>query len=303
MTGFKPLLAEAPDPRFPLRFPFFTSPKYDGIRCMIRPEGPVTRKLKAIPNRALRELLSHPALPWLDGELLAGEPSANNAMQVTTTAVMSHVADFSKVQFYVFDHTAAPEHQYSERLKYVVEAVAKAQDAGLPVKLVLQTLVHLESELEEYEQLILAEGYEGVIIRSPSARYKFGRSTAKEQIMLKIKRFVDTEGEIVGFYEQMENTNEQTRDELGYAKRSSHQEGKVGKGTLGGMRVRLSPPWTGETVEVGTGQGWTKEFRQFVWDNQEQFLGQMLKYKYQECGSKDKPRIPIGLGFRHPDDL
>ncbi len=304
MPMFKPLLAEAPEPRFPLRFPFFASPKYDGIRCMIRPEGPVTRKLKAIPNRQLREMLAQPAFSWLDGELLAGSPAAKNAMQVTTTAVMSHAADFTQVTYYVFDHTAAPERPYQERLDMAAGAIEQLLDMRMPVVLVPQTLIYSEQELERYEESCLAEGYEGVIIRSPGAHYKFGRSTAKEQIMLKIKRFVDTEGAIVGFYEQEENTNEQTRDELGYAKRSSHQEGKVGKGTLGGMIVQLDQDkWREQTVRVGTGQGWTQEFRQFVWDNQEQFLERVLKYKYQECGSKDAPRIPIGLGFRHPDDL
>lgn len=304
--SFKPMLADAPETKFPLRFPFLASPKYDGIRCIIRSDGPVSRKLKPIPNRALRSALSHDLLAGFDGELLAGPPYDKNAMQATTSAVMSHEGDFSQVKFYVFDRLnwANPDMGYWARREQLVGWFEAAQKVcPIPLVLVEQYLVNNEDELAQYEQVQINLGYEGVIIRAPHGKYKFGRSTAKEQLMLKIKRFVDTEGEVVGFFEQMTNTNEQTRDELGYAKRSSAQDGKVGLNTLGGMIVKLGPEWNSQTVDVGTGQGWTKEFRQRVWDNQDQYLGKWLKYKYQECGSLDAPRLPIGLGFRDEADM
>jgi len=47
-------------------------------------------------------------------------------------------------------------------------------------------------DLEEFkacEEKFLKEGYEGIMARSPHAPYKVGRSTLKEQGLLKIKRF------------------------------------------------------------------------------------------------------------------
>lgn len=304
--SFKPLLAESPNPKFPLRFPFYASPKYDGIRCIISQLGPVTRKLKPIRNKALCHALNLHCMRGFDGELVAGPPFASDAMQTTTSAVMAYDSDWNGVVYYAFDYiTAVTQHEpYDIRKKYLEQWINQAKEiCKVPLVLVEQILVHNEDELAQYEQIQINLGYEGVILRHPDGQYKYGRSTAREQIMLKIKRFVDTEGEIIGFFEQETNTNEQERDALGYAKRSSAQYGKVGLGTLGGMIVKLGREWASETVLVGTGQGWTKEFRQRVWDNQDQYLGKILKYKYQDVGSKLAPRIPIGLGFRDLDDL
>lgn len=304
--SFKPLLAEAPDAKFPLRFPFYASPKYDGIRCIISQLGPVTRKLKPIRNKTLCRALNLHCMAGFDGELLAGPPHVRSAMQATTSAVMAYEADWTGVAFYVFDYITAVTQldEYSVRKRYLEGWFVQAREVcKVPLVLVEQQLVQNEDELAQYEQTQINLGYEGVIIRSPDGFYKFGRSTAKEQIMLKIKRFVDAEGEVTGFYEQEINTNEQERDALGYAKRSSAAEGKIGLGTLGGMIVRLGSEWGAASVMVGTGQGWTKEFRQKIWDNQADYIGRQLKYKYQDVGSKNAPRIPIGLGFRDESDM
>jgi hypothetical protein len=59
-----------------------------------------------------------------------------------------------------------------------------------------------------YEELKLAKGFEGIMLRDPTRRYKHGRSTLKEGGLAAIKRFVDAEAVIVDSYEQQENTND-----------------------------------------------------------------------------------------------
>lgn len=301
MAGFKPLLAEAPEPRFPLRFPMLGSPKYDGIRCINLDGFAVSRKLKPIPNTGLRAVLEHPYLRNIDGELLAGSPTHPNAMQATTSAVMSFAGDYSQVRYYIFDFVASEAGFHDRYRTYVTQAYNAAREAGLPVELVPQVTIRDQTELDIYTALCLEAGYEGVILRDPAGRYKHGRSTAKEQIMLKIKPWEDAEGTIIGFEEGETNTNELERDHLGYAKRSSAQSGKIGNGSMGKAIVAISG-WKSPTVSIGNGPGLTHVLRQEIWDNQDQWIGKVLKFKFQRVGSLDAPRIPQWLGLRHPDD-
>lgn len=150
--------------------------------------------------------------------------------------------------------------------------------------------------LESYEECCTKHGYEGVMLRAPEGPYKQGRSTAKEGYLLKLKRFEDAEATIVGFEERMHNANEATKDERGYTKRSSHQENKVGTGTLGALIVRGVTAFEG--IEFNIGTGFDDEQRQDFWANREAMLGETVKFKFFEVGVKDAPRHPVFLGFR-----
>ena len=52
-------------------------------------------------------------------------------------------------------------------------------------------------QILDYEKRILEDGFEGVMLRSPLGKYKMGRSTLKEGILLKLKRFEDAEATVV----------------------------------------------------------------------------------------------------------
>lgn len=287
---FKPLLAvEAEMDK--LRFPLLVSPKLDGIRCVIHPElGPVTRSLKPIPNEALRaELAKLP--PWLDGELIAGEPNAKDAMQRTSSAVMSRDGSAEGVTFYVFDRVDA-EMRFMPRLDCLPVAQGMVDLRGkrpLAIKLPHDE-VHTLEELMRVEDDAVKCGFEGLMLRDPLGVYKFGRSTVKEGILLKMKRFSDMEGVVLAFIERAHNTNEQTRDELGRAKRSKVKAGLVGAGTLGAILVGIEG-FNSKVVEVGT--GWTDEERLYIWHHQAEFQDRVMTFKYQAHGSKDAPRCPV----------
>ena len=59
----------------------------------------------------------------------------------------------------------------------------------------------------------------------------------------------------------------------------------------------------GVKLKIGTGRGLTDDLRKEVWNNRKAYVGQLVKYKFQKYGSKDAPRLPIFLGFRHPEDV
>lgn len=303
---FKPMLADPPEEsKHALRFPFLASPKLDGVRCILTPKGPVTRALKPIPNVWLRETLSDPDLIGLDGELIVGSPTAPDAMQRTTSGVMSHKGR-PEVCFHVFDYInqwEAPESTPFGMRTFDAECVARGYASPL-VQYVPHERVESADALRGVSQRHLAQGYEGTMLRRLDGPYKFGRATAREQFLLKVKHWQDDEGEVLDAYERQHNENAQERDERGYAKRSSAQAGKVGADTLGGFIVRLGAAWKSDTLKVAT--GWTDEQRAALWAqwllNPESLRGALLKYKYQLEGSKDAPRLPISLGFRDKRD-
>jgi DNA ligase-1 len=163
------------------------------------------------------------------------------------------------------------------------------------MKAVPHTFCENEEGLLEYEIRCLAKGFEGVMIRDPLGPYKFGRSTVREGWLLRVKRFQDAEGVVIGFEELMHNSNIAERDALGKMKRSSHKAGMVPMGMLGAILLRMP-----DGVEVSCGTGFTEMQRRGFWrpGKLKQLMGKTVKFKYQKHGTKDKPRHPVFLGFR-----
>src|SRR5881628_3661254 len=69
------------------------------------------------------------------------------------------------------------------------------------IEVVATAIAANEAELERMESLMVEQGHEGVILRTLGAPYKHGRSTPSGPL-LKLKRFVDFEAEVIGVYEE-----------------------------------------------------------------------------------------------------
>ena len=297
-TKIKPLLScEVPLDK--IKLPVFVSTKFDGIRCLVIDSVVYSRSLKPIRNKHVQQLFGKPEYNGMDGELVVGDIYAKDVFQKTTSGVMS-VDGTPDVIFYVFDLWNLPNSTYTERQTELQDILL--QDST--VSNVVYTMIHKCDTVEDIHFYLEHEknlGGEGLIGRSPNGKYKFGRSTPKEQLSVKFKFFVDSEFEIVAVHEQMENTNTLEKDELGYAKRSTAKEGMVGKDTFGSFTCVTTD---GKHFNVGTGVGLTQELRQSIWNNKENYIGKLAKVKYMDVGSKDGvPRLPILLGFRDKDDI
>jgi DNA ligase 1 len=289
-----------------LKFPLFGTPKLDGIRCMITTYGTsdnvaVSRKFIPIANNHIRETLSHEILAGLDGELVVGPVNAENVFNQTTGAVMGNRVKQPDFTYHVFDTFLVHAATYADRMKHLHPLVTALQHEGFPVRFVPGAFLTDWAAVEAYESSILAEGFEGVILRSPDAGYKFGRSTKREQGMLKLKRFTDSEAEIIGFEELYHNTNADIRDALGHAKRSTAQAGLVAGGTLGKLVCRDLT--TGVEFQIGMFKGLTAPEKQSMWDRQDEFIGKIVKYQHFSHGAIDKPRHSKFLGFRDSADM
>jgi len=287
----KPMLAGKFDPKF-INFPVLASPKLDGVRGLIINGKLVSRTLKEIPNENTQAMFSgRPLLEGLDGELISGDPTAKDCYRTTNGNVMRRDGA-PAVTFYVFD-SFTKGGTFIQRLREI-------QQAGLqvPVKVLEHRLISNMEELTAYEAEVLEQGYEGLILRDPYGAYKHGRSTTREGGMIKVKRFEDSEAEIVGMQELMHNGNEAKKDNHGRTERSSHMENLVPLGTMGALEVR--DIHTGQKFNIGT--GFSDADRKHYWSIRHT-LGQVVKYKHFPVGAKDLPRHPVYLGVRDRIDI
>lgn len=277
-----------------LRFPLVASPKLDGIRVIIHPGlGPVTRNLKPIRNHFIRGKLEDMRILGLDGEIAVGEPTDPLLLTKTESAVMSFggLPDFT---FWVFDDLSAAKLPYLPvRYSRAEAAVERVNDAKY-LRLLPYRSVHSIEELLKYEEELLAEGYEGVMLRCHDGVYKFGRSTFREHILIKLKRVHDDEATVVGYEQLYSNQNAPTKNELGYTKRTSHQENMVPLEMIGALICR-SPRWA---VEFRVGGGFDHAWRSEWWQKRDQLIGKTITYKYLPSGIKDRPRSSQFKAFR-----
>ena len=294
MKPFRPLLAVACEDVTKVNYPVLLSEKLDGIRMSVHNGICMSRSMKPIPSAAVQAKFGRPEYEGYDGEIIYGDKNAKDVFNKSTRACMSHEfpeeLDISELKFYVFDRIT--DDPYKDRWWYI-----RPDEQNQVVKL-RNFIVNSPEEVQEMEAGFLAIGAEGVMLRSPEGRYKQGRSTLKEGILLKVKQFVDEEATIIDFEEKMHNTNEATVGELGQTKRSSHQENMIPCGTLGALVVH-SEKWG--SFKIGT--GFNDAQRQEIWDNKDKYDGKLVKFKYFAVGVVDKPRHPVYIGIRHEDDM
>jgi DNA ligase-1 len=294
----KPMLAVTCEDAATLKYPVLATVKLDGIRCLVVDGKAVSRKFLPIPNRFIRAQIEQNCPNGFDGE------------------IMIPGADFNTVQSLVMREEGEPGFEYHV-FDYVERGIDRPYEVRMAdlqtleehmiapfVRMVLPVRVESIKELNAFEEKALADGHEGVMVRSPDGPYKNGRSTLKEGYLLKIKRFADSEAVVIGFEEKLTNTNEKTRDELGNAKRSSHKVNLVPAGTLGTLLMKIEA--TG--VEFGIGTGFDAATRQEIWDNRHKYLGAFVTFSHQPSGAKSleeggKPRFPVFKGFRSAEDM
>ena len=292
---FKPMLSAKLENESKLKFPLYGSPKYDGIRAMVIDGVLVSRNMKPIPNEHTQAMFGRSSLNGLDGELIVGESCGNEVFRRTDSGVMTRSGE-PKVRFYVFDDFTNPGDPFDQRYDRVQNRVSRFGGRGL-LQVPQIILTNLDGVLQ-LEKDFLGQGYEGLMLRSGAAPYKYGRGTLVKQDLMKLKRFKDAEAVVIGTIELQQNTNEAKRNALGHLERSSHKAGKVGKGQLGALTVRgVNGPYRQIEFEVGT--GFTEAQRVELWRRRHELVGALVKYKYFPTGADTKPRFPVFLGWRN----
>lgn len=332
-TAFKPLLAATCDDIRTLNYPVLASPKLDGIRCVKLDGKALSRKLKPIPNDFVRNWIEANLPDGIDGELLVRGPRERlkqgalsgdwspvlMPFNEVSSAIMSKDGepDFMFLAFdllepvipfteYPVGEAFVPFEDRYDRLEHWFRHQWCGHEEGR-LFVVPHNLIENARAMQALVEEHTASGYEGTMVRDPNGRYKFGRSTVREGILLKIKAFVDEEATVIGVVEQMHNANEATLDNLGHTKRSSAKAGKVGTGKLGALVCRLE-----DGTEFEIGSGFTDSERLSLWYRATVnsalsglgalLIGKQVKFKHQPPpGGRqpgEKPRFPVFLGWR-----
>lgn len=300
--SLKPMLAETLDDATKLSYPVLASPKLDGIRCLIRNGTALSRSLKPIRNKHVQKwaALNADTLEGLDGELISGEHDAD-VFNRTTSVIMSGDGS-NDWTFHAFDLWNCPDRPFDQRLGTVLNMCNNNTRCAF----VNHVRITSKVKLDAFEQGCLDEGFEGVMVRKVGGGYKYGRSTLKEGLLLKVKQFRDDEALVIGVEEMMHNENEAKRDNLGRTERSTDKAGLVPAGCLGALVCRRP-----DGVEFRIGSGFTAAQRADLWRTSvgtgvakpSPLVGKLVVYKHFPQGVKDAPRFPTFKGFRSTDDL
>ena len=303
---FKPMLADDVD-LDKLKLPVIVLAKVDGVHQIVKEnvDGVPTlfgRSLKPTKNAYLQHVLSDDALLGIHFEIIKGDsPTAEGICSNTTSMVNSHNKEMSGEMFtcYLFDTFLAPDKGYAERLDFIKGVVGVL---NLPfLKIPQHKLCNTLEEVLEFEKEVLEAGYEGIILRSPSMPYKNGRSTQREGGYLRLKRFIELNALCVGVEEMMENTNEAKVNEVGRSERSSHKANMVGKGMVGALQAILLEDLIDmanpsviipKGTEIKVGFSTTDKERKHYWENKDEIINKVIKFKSFPVNIKDKPRFP-----------
>ncbi len=273
----KPMLACSTMPDLDtLDYPMYSSVKLDGIRCLAIEGVAYSRNMKPIPNKFVQEYFKAHCLHGFDGELMiAGD---FNKVQSSIMSIEG-TPDF---EYHVFDVFDIPNRFFSSRL-----GTLTARSKVSRVKQVEQAKVFNSADAMAHYDHCIANGYEGTILRHPDGKYKYGRSTLKQQWMLKLKPSLDAEAKVLDVLPLLRNLDTS----------SNKKENMVAVPMLGSLQVEAFG------VVFSIGSGFDDAQRTEYWRNREDLVGKIVTFKYQELSAYGVPRFPVFKGFRNPGDM
>ncbi len=297
ITNFKPLLGKEVNYNL-IQYPTRPSKKLDGIRVIFFKTGEMfSRSLKPIRNvqlhkrfAKLKELAKRTNTTF-DGEFY----SHKLTFQEITSQVMSMDKPIDDtLEFHCFDCIVNDEPNMPFESRYV-HFFNTLQNIPF-IKIVNHYYATNKEQIDIMFEKALKKGYEGLILRNPQGRYKYGRSTEREGFLLKIKPFKTFDAQIIDVVERMENLNESETNELGESFKRNTVDAKKGTGVASAFIVN----YEGKEMKVTlTGPEYK---RHMIWQNKRLYKGKWIEFKAMLIGAKDVPRHPTFLRMRKDRD-
>jgi len=206
MPFIRPMLARKYCGKLPDRF--FTQPKLDGVRAIAAADGLWSRsgrKITSCPHieLALKTVFELHKHLILDGELYHHD-LCDDLFSIISAANRRGPGSGRSapaLQFHVYDVPSSPA-PFSQRVSVLDQLQSFLSGPRFPIRAVETSSACSRDELDSHLKTALADGYEGVIIRSDSP-YVQGRSSN----LLKLKPFDDDEFDILGFEEVRETAS------------------------------------------------------------------------------------------------
>lgn len=274
-TIFKPMLANKwEDRKDKIKYPVYSQPKLDGIRCIVKSDGMWTRTGKQIISaphifEALKPYFEENPDLIFDGELYA-DKYANDFNAIVslvkkTKPTAQDLKDSAKViEYHIYDLPSC-DGTFLERNRMLT---------GLQLpkccKLVRTDFCQTADHVDALYQMYVEDGYEGQMLRL-NAPYENKRSNS----LLKHKSFIDEEYKIVGVEE--------------------------GGGNLTGMVGALvfeTKSGSRFTASVNGGWDYLKQLWKDFGKNPKNLIGKEATIKYFNITPDGKPRFPKVVAIR-----
>lgn len=292
-----------------LRFPYFASYKLDGYRAFHEEGSILTSSANPVTNEHTQAMFQNRTLAgrphWdftgLDGELVVGAWNDPRAFHNTSGPVRRKSGE-PDVRWYIFDDRTAPNEAFAHRSQRACRRVEELHAAGFDrIDYLPQRMVMDLEQMLAFEKEAVDNGFEGIMLRDPNGRYKYGRSTVNENLLLKVKRFITEEARITGVIEQLENLNEAELDNFGRSKRRENKDNMIGTGMAGAFIVE-SDKWPRPFNVSATSLTHVERLEAFKHFDAK-FKGELARFKYFPHGVVDVPRHGIFESIRDPNDL
>jgi DNA ligase-1 len=268
----------------PVKYPVRVEAKLDGLRLIaVKNHGDVslfTRSgtpIETLPKivQAIKDLKEDNIV--LDGEVM-GEDWNESASVVMSSKSKK---DDSTMRYHVFDivdftawQQQVSKTHYRARLTDLQLTIGDTE--GTPFRYVKSTTANDETELRQFYNECLTEGYEGVMLKRLDTPYQWKRTDA----ILKMKPVATEEGVIVGWHLSPEKT-----------KRA---------GQFGGFHVLTK---NGVVTKVGGGYTDVQK-KQIQAEGPDTYIGRIAEVEHQPPFTNDgKLRFPVFSRFRDPSDV
>jgi len=268
----------------PVKYPVRVEAKLDGLRLIaVKNRGEValfTRSgtpIETLPKivQAIKDLKEDNIV--LDGEVM-GDDWNESASVVMSSKTKK---DDSTMRYHVFDIVdfAAWQQQVSKthyRARLLDLQLTIGDTLGTPFRYVKSTTANDETELREFYNECLTEGYEGVMLKRLDTPYQWKRTDA----ILKMKPVATEEGVIVGWHLSPEKT-----------KRA---------GQFGGFHVLTK---NGVVTKVGGGYTDAQK-KQIQEEGPDTYIGRIAEVEHQPPFTNTGAlRFPVFSRFRDPSDV
>jgi ATP-dependent DNA ligase len=251
-------------------------PKLDGIRCFaIVEDGNAmlfARSGKLISNfdgTIGRELVK------LGDGCYDGELMGKDFTDLMRQAYRKDDANVDDAYLALFDYVPMEEWKIGmsvmtchERNEVLLDKLAESNVDLSVIQPVERMFVDVSySDIKEIHDDYVSMGYEGAMVKDPTAPYKFGRGYE----VMKLKVFHDVDLPIKAF---LEGSGKHT-------------------GKLGSVIVCFNG------VDVQVGSGFSDSLREAVWNDKDQFVGRVIEVRYQEVTPDGSLRFPTFVCFRN----
>ena len=248
-------------------FPVLVQPKLDGDRCraIIDNEGVCTllsseeHIINSVPhiNTELEQMGIRGI--ELDGELYA-HGRAHQAIHGIVGRTRNLSGEHEDIQYHVFDLCGGePQIKRTIALSHI--------DFGKVVVRVPSYTAGSFEEVMDILDMLIRDGYEGMIVRNITYPYLRKRSTG----MMKLKPRKEDHYLIIGYEEEISKDG-------------------TPKNALGALVLQSD---AGHVFKVGSGSFLTRDNRVNLWKARENIVGRIAQVKYQHLTERRVPRFPV----------